>query len=725
MDLKTKCGAYVSGVALLVSATQAQQPENTASSDAPELAEIIVTAQKRSEDLQAVPISINALTSSQMQALGVTDSQDIPNLVPGLVMTKSLNIALPYLRGVGQSSATIGIESNVAVYLDGVYLSEPSAAIFSLNNVSQIAVLKGPQGTLFGRNATGGVVQVTTRDPSRDASFEGDIGFGNYQDYSGHIFATAPVSDSLSASIALGGNHQNEGYGYNEYLHEPVLSSNEANAQTKLLWTPGEDTRVLLNLLYTYSEGYEGTALGIYPGSLAENHTTTYLGPYTFDSALSGDSSTQHGLASVNIDQNLGWARLVNLAAARIERESINFTQNAIPAGTHQATDATFPSEGAESYSDEIQLQSPDTSAFPWVAGWFYFHNKSNLAADVDLDYRALFHVRSHQLTDSYALFLQGTHTVFTDTRLTLGARYTIDEKSVDGERTNAAGVVTYTYASALGALGAPTSQTWKRPTYRVALDHDFSDSTLGYVSYNRGFKSGVYNLLSLTNPAAQPETLNAYELGVKNQFWDHRVRLNVAGFYYDYTNIQLRSLVPPNPVPLLYNAAKSKIKGADVDLEVAVTSDLLFTGGVEYLNAKYDSFPDGSCAVPAPTGGNPTSILCNLDGRTMIRSPKFTSNLGVQYTLALPGSTRLRLSANDSYNSGFFWEPDNRLRQGSYEMVSASARFSFQEDRYALEFWGKNLANAVVFVNAASASSDTYAPGEPRTFGVTGSARF
>ena len=117
MDLKTKCGACVSGVALLVSATQAQQPANAASSDAPELAEIIVTAQKRSEDLQSVPISINALSSSQMQALGITDSQDLPNLVPGLVMTKSLNIALPYLRGVGQSSATIGIESNVAFYV--------------------------------------------------------------------------------------------------------------------------------------------------------------------------------------------------------------------------------------------------------------------------------------------------------------------------------------------------------------------------------------------------------------------------------------------------------------------------------------------------------------------------------------------------------------------------------------------------------------------------------
>jgi iron complex outermembrane recepter protein len=211
----------------------------------------------------------------------------------------------------------------------------------------------------------------------------------------------------------------------------------------------------------------------------------------------------------------------------------------------------------------------------------------------------------------------------------------------------------------------------------------------------------------------------------LKNQFWDRRFRLNVAGFYYDYNDIQLRSLVPPNPVPLLYNAAKSKIKGADVDLELAVTSNLRLTAGVEYLNAKYDSFPDGSCAVPAPTGGNPTSVLCNLDGRTMIRSPKFTSNVGVQYTMPLPGGTSLRLSANDNYNSGFFWEPDNRLRQRPYNLVSAAARFSFQDDHYALELWGKNLANEVIFTNAASASSDTYAIGQPRTFGITGSMKF
>ena len=717
--------AGAAGLTIVTGIASAQVAGTTDGDEAPRLEEIVVTAQKRAENLQTVPISIVALGAPRMQAMGVTETQDLPALVPGLVITKSLNIALPYLRGVGQSSATIGIESNVALYIDGVYLSEPAAGIFSLNDVSQIAVLKGPQGTLFGRNATGGVVQVTTKDPSSQAGAESDLSYGNYQTYSGHFFGTMPLNDSLSASLAAGGERRNEGYVRNIFLSQDTFTSTEANIQGKLLWHASEDTKVLLNALYTYGEGYEGTGLGIYPGSLAENHVTRYLGPYTVDDALSGDSRTEHALVSINVDHDFGWSRLVNLSAVRTEEESIEFTQNAIPDGTHKATNAFFPGEGADSFSNELQLQSTEGGAIPWVAGLYYFHNRSFLNANIDVDTTPIFHIRSSQLTNSYAGFLQATKTIVPDTRLTLGARYTIDEKSVQGQRRNSAGVVTQTFAGDLAAIGAPTSERWSRPTFRVAVDHDFAKDVLGYVSYNRNFKSGVYNLLSLSNPAAQPETLNAYETGLKTQFFDRRLRLNIAGFYYDYSNIQLRSLVPPNPVPLLYNAAKSTIRGADVDFEWAATSALLFTGGFEYLHAQYDRFPDGSCAVPAVTGGNPTTVACDLSGKTMIRSPKYTGNVGAEYTFGLPNDASINLSVNESYNSGFYWEPDNRLRQNAYSLVSASARWNLPGKHYSVELWGKNLSNAIVWVNAASASSDTFAPGQPRTYGVTARYKF
>jgi iron complex outermembrane receptor protein len=719
--------AAIPGAALgqpVAPATAANQT-NAQAGRAGQIEDIIVTAQKREQNLQSVPISISAFTSASLSNLGVRDTLDIPNLVPGFVITKSLNVALPYLRGVGQSSATIGIESNVALYVDGVYLTEPAAGIFSLNNIARVEVLKGPQGTLFGRNATGGVVHVITKDPSWTPTVDMDVGYGNYQTFTGHFFGSTPITDTLAASIAIGGSDRRDGYGRNITLNQDIFQSQEYNVQGKLLWKPGDNTAVTLNLLYNYAKGFSGTALGIYPGSVAEDRRTTFIAPYTLASATSGESWTRHRMGSLKVEQDLGWARLVNIAALRREKETIAFTQNGIPNGLPPAVNARFPNEGAKTFTDELQMQSPSSSAVQWIVGLFYLHNNARLKSDAFLNTKPLFSVRTRQLTESYSGFAQVTAPILADTRLTLGARYTVDEKSVSGERRNGLGVVTQTFASALGALGQPTRKTWKRPTFRASLDHDLTPDMMAYASYNRGFKSGVYNLLSLTNPAANPEKLDAYEVGLKNTLFDRRLRINIAAFYYDYANIQLRSLVPPNPVPLLYNAAKARIKGIDLDFQAVPVDGLTLSGGFEILDADYTNFAGGACPVPAPTGGNPVTVACDLTGNRLLRAPKFSGNIGLQYVAELSDGGSVEFSASESYNSGYFFEPDNRLRQKSYHMVNASLRWNLAGGNYALQLWGKNLANEQVYANAAAASSDTYAPGVPRTYGATASIRF
>ena len=712
-------------VAIFAPAIAAAQTADPAATKTDQVSEVVVTAQKREESLQKVPITVAAFNIKTMAALGVTDTLDIPNLVPGFVITKSLNIALPYLRGVGQSSATIGIESDVALYIDGIYLPEPAAGVFGLNNIERVEVLKGPQGTLFGRNATGGVINIVTRDPSWVPHVDADLGYGDYDTYLGHLYATGPLSDTLAASLAIGGNDESEGYGRNITLNRRIFQSKDYEAQSKLRWKPDDNTTVTANLIYTYSEGDNGTANGIYPGSLAEDHRTRFISPYTVASASSGDSWTDNAIGSLKIEHDFHWARLVNLAAVQSEEETVRLTQNGIPNGVPPAVNGVFPDEGASTFSDELQLLSPSTGPIEWIGGFYFLTNNARLHANVFADTRDVFSIRSRQVTDSYSGFVQSTVHLRPDTRVTLGARYTVDEKDVSGYQYNSKGVITNTFAAALGAIGQSTDKTWSSPSYRASIDHDLTSDTLIYASYNRGFKSGLFNLFSLTNPAADPETLNAYEVGLKNTFFERRLKLNLAWFYYDYNNIQLRSLVPPAVAPLVFNAASAQIKGLDLDFEAVAFSGFTVNGGLEALNAHYVDFKDGACPVQSPTGGNPSTVLCNLSGKDMIRAPKFTANLGFQYKMELGRAGSAALSASDSYNDGYFFEADNRLRQEPFHMVSASLRWTPPGSRYALTLWGKNLANAFVYANAASASSDTYSPTAPRTYGVTASASF
>ena len=717
--LRASTAALMLAPTPLLAQSAATPPRPPASDGNGQLEDIVVTAQKRSENLQSVPISVAAFSGATLTRLGVQNTLDVPNVVPGFVLTKSFNIALPYIRGVGQSSATTGIESNVALYIDGVYLSEPASGVFELNNIAQVEVLKGPQGTLFGRNSTGGVVHVITRDPSFTPALDADVAYGNYNTFKGHLFATAPLSDTLAASIALAGMDRTEGYGYDVSLNKKIFTAKSFNVQGKLLWRPATGTAITLNVLHSYGEGYVGSALGIYPGSLAENHQTRFISEYVIAGSLDPISSSEHTLASLKIEQNLGGARIVNITAYRDYNEVSRFTQNAIPNGTVQATNAVFPS-AAHSFSEEFQIQSPAGAKVQWIAGLFYLYDRASFDGRVAADTIPIFSVNSYQDTNSYSAFAQATVPITNSLRLTGGGRYTIDEKSVVGTRYNGAGVATSTFASALGALGQPTAKTWKSPTWRVSLDQDLGASSMVYASYNRGFKSGVYSLLSPTNPPANPETLDAYEIGIKNTFFDRRLRLNLSGFYYNYKNIQLRSLVPPSPVPIVYNAARSHIKGLDIDIEALPAKRLTVTAGFELLDAKYVSFPGAACPLPAAAGGNPTTISCDLSGNRMIRSPKFTGNLGFQYEFGVGNGGNVTFSANDHYNSGFFWEPDNRLVQPPYHEVSASIRYALPGHRWSIAIWGKNLAGENIYVNAAAASSDTYAPGEPRTFGAT-----
>ncbi|HWS63652.1 MAG TPA: TonB-dependent receptor [Steroidobacteraceae bacterium] len=677
------------------------------------LEEIIVTAQRRGENLQSVPLSVTAITAEAAERLGVTDMTSLTAAVPGLDFSRQANAATPFIRGVGATSSLIGNEASVATYVDGVYISAPQGALFSLSNIERIEVLKGPQGTLFGRNATGGVVHVITRDPSQDTHVDAQAGYGNYRTSTESLYATTGITRDLAADVSLYGLNQSKGWGANVTTHEDAFKAKDFAARTKWLWKPGEDTRVMLSADFSVSQGEQGIGLSPLPGTRGLDGATSSSGFY--NTAVSPNDyykTTQYG-GSLRIEHDFGWARLSSITASRRYRSPFGLDQDATPLPLIEAN-----IQGRDrSLSEELQLLSTTNSPIQWIGGLYYLKDTSSYQplglsglALQGLPYSDIF---STQKLNSYSGFGQTTIEVVDATHLTLGVRYTSDHRSITGQTTVPLGPG----GSPVAILPGGQSAVFSKPTWRIAFDHQFMPDLLAYVSYNRGFKSGVFDSLAYSNAAVKPEVLDAYEIGVKSEFLDRRLRVNAAIFDYKYQDIQVDQLT--GGVSTLLNAAKAKIYGADLDVILVPVAGLTIGSAFEFLHGRYDSFPNAPLYTPVPTGGDATGSF-DAAGKTAVRSPDFTGNLTVAYAYAASFG-KLDFVAGDYYNSGFYWNPDDRVKQPSYSLVNASVTWAALPGNWDARFWGKNLLSKRYYSYATDqAFGDDASPAAPLTYGIT-----
>jgi outer membrane receptor protein involved in Fe transport len=697
------------------------------------LQEIVVTAQKRTESMQAVPIAITAISSDQLRAAGVTSTMGLQTVSPGLNLGTTGDSFLPHLRGVGSTAAAPGNENSIALYVDGVYYANQIWGIASLGDTANVAVLKGPQGTLFGRNATGGVIQIDTRNPSED--FRGDIttSLDNFLTTTTDLFVTGGVTDTLASSLAASYVYQAHGWGTDTYTGEQDVdrTGRNVNLRNKWFYTPGADTSVMLSLDYMNRETNVGFVNAPYPGTRLL--VPGYVGstnPWDADPGVLTNITTQGGGASVTVNQELPFAHLVSISAYR---QLHNFNHDYDVTATPVLAQVLQIPTNAAQITQEIQLVSPSSAAFKWTTGLYYFNSHDgtggasfgaspftiNLAAPLTPPtIHQQISIYSSLGAQSYAAFGQATVPLAAQTNLTLGLRYTQEHKTFNGRETLSIN------GGTPGPLPLPAvvpSESFDKLTWRFSLDHQIADDVLAYISANRGFKSGGYNGFAPTNPPYNPEVLDAYEMGLKSEWLDHHVRVNGAAFFYNYSNIQVSKYTN---TAVIYNGAGAHVEGLDLDAQ-AKYGNFRLSGGLAWLHSRFTSFPNAQFSTPRPTGGA-TLYSGNASGNELPLAPTITADVSADYVVAAPfGSADINVT--DYYNHGWYPEADNYLRQPAYDLLSVSVTLAPPDERFTAKLWANNLLNKPVYGYFATQATGYFADpnNPPRSYGITLAYKF
>lgn len=727
------------------------------------LEEIVVTAQRRAENLQEVPIAVSAITGDSLRNSGVEVSRDLPQVVPSVQFTRSGPSGLFFIRGVGTTNAAAGEEGANAFYVDDVYLGDLSQTINEFNNIERIEVLKGPQGTLFGRNATGGLVHIITREPTDETVVSGEVGYGNYNTFNAKLYVAGPLTDNVKADLALTAKDQKDGWGRNLTLDRDNKVQEFWGARSKVVIEPNDTVKLTLSGDYFDNEDNIGLAWKLDPGTVG---TGGFTGPGGHDTTANEYSLTDLEIWGLGFkaEVDLGFADFTSLSAYR---KTDNHSFFDVDGGPLDLIKIVYDS-GLESFQQEFRLASTDTENLSWQVGAFYLHSKVENESSFlggaftgqGVERQA---IEAELTTDSYALFGEATYSFTPATQLTAGVRYTEDRRDFDASQFNIllngmvfpGGAVSVPSGKPLATPGVQKSKLeYEEVTWRVALRHEINDDVNVYASVNRGFKAGSYSLQNPLNDPYQPQEILAYEIGLKSELLDNRLRLNVSAYHYDIDDYQVRSAAVANPgASLVLNAATVEVDGVDIEFEAAPTDMLRIFGGATYLDSRFDKFGGpgaeqqapiaypvyipgqtvaNSC-LPASVGsrnpglitgttpiGGTVSCLGNVSGNHTPNAPHLTASLGASYLIPTSDGGEFRLSALYSYNSGYYFESDNIAEQKSYNLLNAAVEYR-PKPNLGIEIWGRNLTDEEYAVQKITTATGVAATlGAPRTYGIT-----
>ena len=688
------------------------------------IGDIVVTAQRREQRLQDVPIAVTAVTGGTLAKSGVVISTDLAQSVSGLTITDNAGYVQPRIRGIGNNVIGVGYEGGVATYIDGVYIGASPASLLSLSNVERVEVLKGPQGTLFGRNSTGGLIQVVTREPAQHPGGQISLGYGNYGTIFADAYVTGGLSDTLSADFAGHSLAMQDGYGKNVRNNQDVYKTERDIALRSSVLFHSNDTKIRISGDYSDLAGSMFTAVRPAPGARYSLPIAPLPSRWDVDNDLQPDYRFHGWGVAGTINQGLGFAQLTSITAYRNSRMAFNLDTDAT--GT-PALDV-FVNQHDRQFSQEVQFGSNRGSRFTWVVGAYYYHAINSTdpttisffgpaQAVIPFVGSVTGNVNNAATkTDAIAAYGQATIPLGSTTNLTLGARYNTEKRTLDSNLVTVLAIPFVPFPVTNAAVSYQ-SKRFSDPTWRVSVDHHFTPDTMVYASYNRGFKGGGYNVALPSSAPYGAETLDAYEVGLKTSLLNRRVRFNASGFYYDYRNIQVGGFALGQIY--YYNGAKAEVYGGEAEIDARVTSQLRLSGGITVLHDQFKDFPNAVYY----TGFNQV-VIRSGNGNRLPQTARFTGNVTADYTV--PTSIgQFDLTGSYAYNSGYYSEVDNNLHQPKFGLVNASLGLTLTNGLgvrgYVRNLTNRKVTNSMNTTNVGTTT--TYQP--PRTYGVSLSASF
>ncbi|MDE1168325.1 MAG: TonB-dependent receptor [Pseudomonas sp.] len=663
----------------------------------PVLKSVTVTATRREESLQKVPVAVSVVDGEQLGRENRTSIESIVQQIPTVnfrtgASNKDTSL---FIRGVGTISTSPGVEPTVATVVDGVVYGRPGMATLDLLDLERIEVLRGPQGTLFGKNASAGVLNIITKAPTEETH-----GYVEQSYYQGNESRTrfgiggALIPGVLKGNITtLIGNY--DGNVDNKANGQEVNGYNRKGVRGKLEFTPSEDFKLTLAADYMQSASdapngvISSTSSTAFANALASVNASNHNRNIESDYRTHVDD-TNKGL-SAQMDWNLGDYTLTSITAWRgwdntqwQDGDRLATISTAFP-GTQDKGDLSY-----DQYSQELRLASPKGEFLEYVAGLYYMHAKDDETYQRTLITPTATNqgIANYGTTsNSYSAFGETTLNFTSRFRGIAGLRYTHDELEYDHRRVSTSATTVSGIQPSTSSSGSTDEDGWSG---RLGVQYDLTDSVTSYLTYSRGYKGPAYNVFFNMQPrdtdALKPETSNTWELGVKATSWNNRVTTNVAVFHSDYDNYQANfyDTVAGQVVTRLINAGSVSTEGVEADFAVQATQNLKFSGALAYTKARIDQF---SC----PAGA---AASCNVNGKTLPFSPDWKTYVRADYDIPLDNGLDIELGTDYNWQSEVQYDisqnPDTK--QGAYGIWNASIALADYSNGWRVSLQGKNL---------------------------------
>lgn len=768
------------------------------------LEEITVTATRREASLQDAGLTVSALSSNALSSRSMYEFEDASNAVPGIHIATYNGDASIYIRGIGTPAIIAGNDSSTAVYVDDVYYSRAAAIAPAFFDVDRIEVLRGPQGTLYGRNATGGAVKVISKGPTEEFEANLQLLAGNYDRYLVSGAVSGALIDGLRARLAIR-YEDRDGYAT---LHRPTGGSDEADdkndiaVRLSLEADLGEKTTLSLigdyyraddqaNVFYYASAGYGDEIPGWY-GTREGSQTALWFLYKSLGRATASKSRDVYSDVDHKRETDI-WG-----VTAKLDTEIAGYNLKLI--GNYKDTNPSLQNDLDTSdvyispyvreedhwqWSGEFQLSSDQEGRFNWVAGAYYFREENKVTNNVfgdfwepvliqgltDLQnfgvipmfpidipqtpYCCDLHLNGEQETDAWAAYVEMSYELTDRVTLKFGGRHSWEER--DGYQLFELDVLSPTGGAPIrfapnaalfpnsvsdsrqgvapdpfGFVVAPVSgpSDFSSFTPKIGIDFRLNDDVLIYASIQKGFKSGGYNIGSSQRDPFSPEKIWAYEVGLKSELADGRVRLNMATFFYDYTDLQAQDSV--NNQTIIRNIGKAEVKGVEFELLALVSDRLQVDAAVTYVDAQFTEGQLTEPLRPAPLDQAPGSVVVDLDGNELPRSPEWKVNVGGQLNIPFNDLGDLMLRVDYSWQSEIYYTVFNidAASEDSYGIFNARAEWYAGNGKWGVAAFGKNLNDEDYFSNMILDGTVYGAEfigslGAPRTYGVEFNYKF